>query len=128
MQFKDKSLGAKLVIISTIAALLTHLFPWVEFGILSSNGFSQTSGLFMLLFIYPFYNAITDKKINKIIGVICAILAIFFGLGFVGSKQDELFGRPFNASGSGVYLFIFCAVVLIFGVIKMNNAKLKEIE
>ena len=115
------TLGAKTILIASIAAFLSHAFNWVSLGMLSASGFSQTGCLFMLFFAYPLYCALTDKKIHLIGGLISAAIAVMAGMWYIGLKKGEIFGSSYNAAGGGVYLFIFCSLALAFGVYKLSS-------
>ena len=47
------NLGGKIIIITTIVAILTMLLKWVDIGIASQNGFDQGTFLLLGLWIYP---------------------------------------------------------------------------
>ncbi len=50
MNFKQLSLGKKIILITTVLALISLFLPWVELGILSASGFQQGGYLFLTAF------------------------------------------------------------------------------
>ncbi|MFB0959257.1 MAG: hypothetical protein QMB61_09605 [Clostridiaceae bacterium] len=123
--FNRWSLGGKLIFIALCLAIFSLFLKWVDLGILSASGFQQDGYLFLVLFAYPVYVVLADKPMNKIIGLISSSLAVIIGLYFAFSKSVELFGSTVNAAGSGLYLFIISAVILVAGVFKYENAAME---
>ncbi|MFN0313028.1 hypothetical protein [Kurthia sp. ISK08] len=50
MNFKQLSLGKKIILITTVIALISLFLPWVELGILSASSFQQGGYLFFNCF------------------------------------------------------------------------------
>lgn len=117
MNFKQLSLGKKIILITTVIALISLFLPWVELGILSASGFQQDGYLFLIAFIYPIYCVFKNNYVNKIGGLACGIIALIVSIFYVSSKSDELFGASINVAGSGAYLFLISTIGLIIGVI-----------
>lgn len=117
MNFKQLSLGKKIILITTVIALISLFLPWVELGILSASGFQQDGYLFLIAFIYPIYCVFKNKYINKIGGLACGIVALIVSIFYISSKSDELFGASINVAGSGAYLFLISTIGLIIGVV-----------
>lgn len=117
MNFKQLSLGKKIILITTVIALISLFLPWVELGILSASGFQQGGYLFLIAFIYPVYCVLKNTYINKVGGLVCGIVALIASIAYISSKSDELFGASINVAGSGAYLFLISTIGLIIGVI-----------
>lgn len=117
MNFKQLSLGKKIILITTVIALISLFLPWVELGILSASGFQQGGYLFLIAFIYPVYCVLKNTYINKVGGLVCGIVALIASIAYISSKSDEIFGTAINVAGSGVYLFLISTIGLIIGVV-----------
>ncbi|MFO7991310.1 MAG: hypothetical protein R6U61_03330, partial [Thermoplasmata archaeon] len=64
--FKEWNIGGKLIFISTVIAILSLLFTWIDSGDQSEIGFLQVGSLFLAAYIYPFFVLAQDKHMNKI--------------------------------------------------------------
>lgn len=117
MNFKQLSLGKKIILITTVIALISLFLPWVELGILSTSGFQQGGYLFLIAFIYPVYCVLKNTYINKVGGLVCGIVALIASIAYISSKSDEIFGTAINVAGSGTYLFLISTIGLIIGVV-----------
>ncbi|MEB7773163.1 hypothetical protein [Kurthia gibsonii] len=117
MNFKQLSLGKKIILITTAIALISLFLPWVELGILSASGFQQGGYLFLIAFIYPVYCVLKNTYINKVGGLVCGIVALIASIAYISSKSDEIFGTAINVAGSGAYLFLISTIGLIIGVV-----------
>lgn len=117
MNFKQLSLGKKIILITTVIALISLFLPWVELGILSASGFQQGGYLFLIAFIYPVYCVLKNTYINKVGGLVCGIVALIASITYISSKSDEIFGTAINVAGSGAYLFLISTIGLIIGVV-----------
>lgn len=117
MNFKQLSLGKKIILITTVIALISLFLPWVELGILSASGFQQGGYLFLIAFIYPVYCVLRNTYINKVGGLVCGIVALIASIAYISSKSDEIFGTAINVAGSGAYLFLISTIGLIIGVV-----------
>ncbi|MFP7359601.1 hypothetical protein D6T70_02990 [Kurthia gibsonii] len=117
MNFKQLSLGKKIILITTVIALISLFLPWVELSILSASGFQQGGYLFLIAFIYPVYCVLKNTYINKVGGLVCGIVALIASIAYISSKSDEIFGTAINVAGSGAYLFLISTIGLIIGVV-----------
>lgn len=117
INFKQLSLGKKIILITTVIALISLFLPWVELGILSASGFQQGGYLFLIAFIYPVYCVLKNTYINKVGGLVCGIVALIASIAYISSKSDEIFGTAINVAGSGAYLFLISTIGLIIGVV-----------
>lgn len=117
MNFKQLSLGKKIILITTVIALISLFLPWVELGILSASGFQQGGYLFLIAFIYPVYCVLRNTYINKVGGLVCGIVALIASIAYISSKSDEIFGTAINVASSGAYLFLISTIGLIIGVV-----------
>lgn len=117
MNFKQLSLGKKIILITTVIALISLFLPWVELGILSASSFQQGGYLFLIAFIYPVYCVLKNTYINKVGGLVCGIVALIASIAYISSKSDEIFGTAINVAGSGAYLFLISTIGLIIGVV-----------
>jgi len=115
--FKNWDLGGKIIFISSCAAVLSFLLPWVDIGIATRNGFSQGTFLLFILFLYPLIYLMQSKDIVKLWGIVLGALGIIITILYYASKSIEIGEQRGNASGSGVFLFLIASVGLIVGVV-----------
>lgn len=113
MDFKNWSLGGKLIFISSCLAVLSLFMSWADMGIVSASGFSQQGYLLLVFFIYPVVCLLKGKDMSKKIGLISSILGIVATLAYMSSLS--------GFSGTGLYLFFLTTLGLTFGVIKYDN-------
>ncbi|GAA0327295.1 hypothetical protein GCM10008967_17250 [Bacillus carboniphilus] len=115
--FKSASLGAKLIVVSTIAAIISLFLPWVDLGLFgTASGFQQEGYLLLIPFIYPVYRVLKGLSLNRVIGLICGVIAIIGSILFLSSKSVDFMGETINGAGSGLYLCVAAAVLLTVGV------------
>jgi hypothetical protein len=118
---KHLGLGEKIILGSALAALLSLFLPWVAMGILSSSGWNQQGYLFCLLFVYPVIGVFNVKRLNRIAGIICGVLALVISIWYIADKHYEIMGVTGNASASGLYLFAASTIGLIVGALKYKQ-------
>lgn len=121
MNFKKWDMGSKMIVIATCAAIISFFFKWVDAGYVSQNGFSQGAVFFILLFLYPLWIVLREKRMNKVVGNLMAIVAIILTMIYVMSKTVNVLGSTFNAASSGPYLFMAACGLLILGIHKRRN-------
>lgn len=121
MDISKWDLGGKIIIGSTILALLSFFFKWVDIGLIAQNGFSQGIFFFIIVFIYPALMVLLNKPVSKIAGYVCAVLGIVLGILYISRKTADLFGTSFNAASTGPYVFIIASVLLAVGVWKSQK-------
>lgn len=85
---------------------------------LSQNGFSQGVVFFILLFVYPCVTVIREKRMNKKLGYVMAILGVVLGMSYIFSKTVDFLGSTINVASGGPYLFMAACGLLALGVRK----------
>lgn len=120
-KFGELHIGEKIIIISAAIAILSHILPWVDIGIATSSGFSQTIGLFLLPWVYPVYCIIEKKEMKTIYGYICGAIAVVAVIVFIANNQVDMMGKAANVSGNGTVLYFVAAAGLLFGVFKVSK-------
>jgi cytochrome b subunit of formate dehydrogenase len=118
VRFQEWDFGGKLIFISIILGILSLFMSWVDIGIIRVSGFQQQGYVLLILFIYPIYKLLKGTKINKVLGLICSIIAVICGFAFLRSKSVEFLGSMINAGGAGIYLFIIASIMLTVGIIQ----------
>ncbi|UNK18975.1 hypothetical protein MNQ98_02700 [Paenibacillus sp. N3/727] len=121
MNFQKWDMGSKMIFIATCAAIISFFFKWVDVGFVSENGFGQGAVFFILLFLYPFLMVIREKRMNKMLGYVMAIVGIILSYIYVLSKSVDILGSNFNAASSGPYLFMAACGLLLLGVHKRRS-------
>lgn len=80
--------------------------------------FLQGGVFFIVCFIYPFLKVIREKKMNKLIAYIFALVAIFLTMTYVSSKTVDFFGQTIRGAAAGPYLFLVSCGLLSFGIFR----------
>lgn len=128
IKFKEWNFGGKLIFISTILAIISLFMNWVDAGILRISGFQQQGYLLLIFYIYPVYKLLKGTKLNKVLGLICSVLAVISSIAFLSSKSVDFFGTTVNAGGVGLYLFIIASILLTIGTIKYKVVTEEEMD
>ncbi|WP_245640052.1 hypothetical protein [Paenibacillus dakarensis] len=121
MNFQKWDMGSKMIFIASCAAFISFFFKWVDVGFLSQNGFSQGAVFFILVFLYPFLMVVREKRMNKKLGYVMAILGVILGIVYISSKTVDFVGSTINMASGGPYLFMAACGLLALGVYKRKN-------
>lgn len=120
IDFKNWSIGAKLIFVSSFVAIFSFFMPWAydlgENATIPRNAFFQLTFVFFFFFLYPLVVIFKNTKLHKPFGILCGFTAIILGLFFISIKQLEIFGEIYNATGIGVYVFLFACVIFCAGI------------
>lgn len=117
-RFKEWDLGGKFIFIASCLAVTSLFFNWLDIKIAAENGFAQGGVFFLICFIYPLVQVLREKPLNKLIGYICALLAVIFTVMYVNSKTVDFFGQTIRGAGAGPYLFMVACGMLTFGIFR----------
>lgn len=112
------NVGGKTIFVAACVAVLSMFLKWVDLRIVSANGFSQGTFLFLGVFVYPVLMLLQQRPINRNIGVGCAVGGIVLALGYYLSSFEEIMGRTVVVAGSGPWVFLFASIALLVGVLK----------
>ena len=118
VDWKNWNNGGKIIFVAACVATASLLMNWVDIGIASQSGMTQGAFLFLGLWVYPVLMLLKNTAIHKIGGLACSITSILGTVGYISSKQLELFGETVNAAGGGAYLFLFASIALVVGITK----------
>jgi len=116
--WKNWSIGGKIIFVSICVSAVSMFMKWVDIGIASQSGLSQGTFLFLGLYIYPFIMLFKNNPIKRSWGLICSSTAVALALWYISSKSVEMFGQTINAAASGAWLFLLSSIALIVGIIK----------
>jgi hypothetical protein len=115
--WKNWSLGGRIIICSACAALISLFMKWIDVGgMFSQNGFLQQGYLFLPFWGYPLFVLFKKKKMNIFGAIIPTLVAIIMLIAFMSSRKIE--GMDINVTGSGAWLFLFALIALSIGIIK----------
>ena len=101
--------------VATCVAVASLPLDWADIGPLSSNGFRQNGAYFLGFFLYPLAQVLRARPVHRAFAVLCALGAVIASVGFIGSRQVELFGQHINGAGTGVHVFLLAACLLVYG-------------
>ncbi|WP_077614101.1 hypothetical protein [Caenibacillus caldisaponilyticus] len=107
--------GQITILIAVIAGFISMFFKWTDAILISQNGFTSGAFIFLIIFIYPVIQLIRHKPINKIAGLILAVIGVIAGIFYISSASVSLFGTSVNLSSTGPYVFIVASVLLAIG-------------
>lgn len=119
--FAELDLGAKIIFVSAVAAILSLFLPWIEMGIINVSGWNHRGYLFLLPFIYPVIAVVKIKGFNKMAAIICGTVAFIAAVYYIADKNYDMLGTKGNASGSGLFLFAASTIGLIVGSAKCKR-------
>ncbi|HCF92904.1 MAG TPA: hypothetical protein DER58_10595, partial [Firmicutes bacterium] len=77
------------------------------------NGFSAGTIFFIVCYLYPVIALLTGKRVNRILGAVCGILAIAASVTYISSNTLVLYDTPLSLTGAGTWVFMLTAVMLI---------------
>ena len=107
-QWEQAEISEKTIFLSTLMATLSMFLPWVDLGFGIRSGFVEGSFLFLGLYIYPFWSSFKQKPMNKVWGLVCAVIAVSFSLIYMGTQE--------MVSILGVAIFLLSSIALGVGV------------
>ncbi len=116
--FNDWKLGGKLIFISTLLAIISLFFTWIDSGDQSEIGFLQGGSIFLAMYIYPFLILAQDKHMNKVLGVISGASAVLFPILLLNYMSRQMMEPMMDIAGLGLIIFIITGIILLVGVIK----------
>lgn len=126
-QWSKWELGARIIFISSVCAVVSMFMPWVDVGIASRNGFQQVSVFFLGFFVYPFWMLMANKPINKLAGLIVSLSAVATALAYFLSNWVDNFDRfdrftgSSNFTGVGCFFFMASSIALCIGIGHYRN-------
>jgi len=113
MSFAQLNAGGKLTIIAAAVAFLSFFMNWFDVGFAMRNGFSAGTIFFIVCYLYPVIALLTGKKVIRILGVVCGILAIAATVNYISSNTLILYDTPLTLTGAGAWVFMATAAGLI---------------
>jgi hypothetical protein len=118
--------GEKVIFVSGCLAVLSMLMPWLDIGIATRNGITQSAWLILLLgFTYPAIMLFKRQSIDIRIGITLAAIALIW-CGSYASGMTVTFGPPGDTidadlSGSGPGVFILACIGAIVGQVMCHK-------
>ncbi len=130
MQFSwsNTNLGGKIILISTVIAIISMFLPWVDTTISTSNGWQQLAFVLLLLYIYPTMQTVRNQSISLIYGSLTSIIAAVAAVAFMEYKTIPFEGVNLCFAGQGTYLFFATSVFLFAGILKYQPTTMTSVE
>lgn len=130
MQFSwsNTNLGGKIILISTVIAIISMFLPWVDTTISTSNGWQQLAFVLLLLYIYPAMQTVRNQSISLIFGSLTSIIAAVAAVAFMEYKTIPFEGVNLCFAGQGTYLFFATSVFLFAGILKYQPTTMTSVE
>jgi hypothetical protein len=110
--------GGKIIFVAACVATASLLMNWVDIGIASQSGMTQGAFLFLGLWVYPVLMLLKNTAIDQSGGLACSITSVLGTMGYISSKQVDVFGEIINVAGDGAYLFLLASIALVVGITK----------
>lgn len=124
-KIRNKTLMEKLYLIGFVIGVISLFFNWVDAGIVRGSGFQQQGYLFLILMLYPFITTLMDKKRQKIVNLILAIINLIGIIFYMSTKIVTLFGETLCFASTGAYVMVIAMIIILIGAI-MNMKKIRQ--
>ena len=124
-KIKNKTLMEKLYIIGFVIGVISLFFNWVDAGIVRGSGFQQQGYIFLILMLYPFITTLMEKKRQKIVNLILAIINLIGIIFYMSTKIVTLFGETVCFASTGAYVMVIAMIIVLIGAI-MNMKKIRQ--
>lgn len=115
---KEWSLGAKIIAVSFLVAIVSMFLGWVGNGIGSANGWQQGTWLFMIIYLYPLERLIRRQEVDQLAGVACGTIGVLFAGAFILTKTCSICGQTFFTAEAGPFVFLATSLLLSLGILK----------
>lgn len=121
--WSNTNIGGKIIIISTVIALISIFMPWIDMTISTSSGWQQLAFVLLAFYVYPILQVINNKSISLIWGSASSISAAVAAVAFMEWKTIPFEGVDLCFAGQGTYLFFVASVFLFAGVVKYKPSE-----
>ena len=122
----NSELPDKLIVGSTLIALLSLFTPWVNMGIVSLNGFQQQGYILIPLFIYPVLKILKSEKMSFLPALASGVIMLLITIYFISTKSINVYGESINVSGWGLWLFLLTSIAFTLGIYLEEKGGFKE--
>ncbi len=121
--WSNTNIGGKLIIISTLIAIISIFMPWIDTTISTSNGWQQFTFVLLAFYVYPVFQVITNKPLSLMWGSASSISSAVATVAFMEWKTIPFEGVDLCFAGQGTYLFFVASVFLFAGVLKYKSTE-----
>ncbi|MFA6189185.1 MAG: hypothetical protein WC680_07890 [Sulfuricurvum sp.] len=126
--WSNTSFGGKVILISTLIAIISMFLPWVDMVTHYTTGWKEYAFALLLLYIYPAVQTVRNQSISLIFGSACSIIAAGAAVAFMEYKTIVFEGVDLCFAGQGTYLFFVASVFLFAGVLKYKPTETTSID
>lgn len=126
--WSNLNIGGKIILISTIIAIISIFMPWIDTTLSTSNGWQQFTFILLAFYVYPALQTMRNNPISLIWGSTSAISATVAAVAFMEWKTIPFEGVELCFAGQGTYLFLVSSVFLIAGVLKYKPSEIESAE
>lgn len=112
------NIGGKVILVSTLIAIISIFMPWVDMVISTSNGWQQFAFILLAFYVYPVLTVIKNKPLSLLWGSISSIIPAVAAVAFMEYKTMLFEGVDLCFAGQGTYLFFVASIFLFAGVLK----------
>lgn len=126
--WSNSTVGGKIILISTVIAIISIFMPWIDTTTSTSSGWHQLAFVLLAFYAYPVLQAINNKPLSLIWGSASSISAAVAAVAFMEWKTIPFEGVDLCFAGQGTYLFFVASVFLFVGVLKYTPSEITSIK
>lgn len=121
--WSNLNIGGKIIVISTVIAIISIFMPWIDTTLSTSSGWQQLAFVLLAFYVYPMLQVIKHKPLSLIWGSASSISAAVATVAFMEWKTIPFEGVDLCFAGQGTYLFFVASVFLFAGIFKYKPSK-----
>ncbi|MCL4433029.1 MAG: hypothetical protein M1300_12060 [Epsilonproteobacteria bacterium] len=122
------NIGGKIIVISTIIAIISIFMPWIDTTLSTSSGWQQLAFVLLGFYVYPVLQTLNNKPLSLAWGSASSIAAAVSAVAFMEWKTIPFEGVDLCFAGQGTYLFFVASVFLFAGVLKYKPTEEISVE
>lgn len=122
------NIGGKIIVISTIIAIISIFMPWIDTTLSTSSGWQQLAFVLLGFYVYPVLQTLNNKPLSLAWGSASSICAAVSAVAFMEWKTIPFEGVDLCFAGQGTYLFFVASVFLFAGVLKYKPTEEISVE
>ena len=126
--WSNTNFGGKLILISTMIAIISIFLPWIDKVIHYTTGWKEYAFVLLIFYIYPVLQVIKNKSLSLLWGSTTSIIPAVAVYTFMEYQTIHIEGVDICWAGQGAYLFFVACVFLFAGVLKYKASEMEVSE
>lgn len=126
--WSNLNIGGKIIVISTVIAIISIFMPWIDTTLSTSSGWQQLAFVLLGFYVYPVLQTLNNKPLSLVWGSASSIAAAVSAVAFMEWKTIPFEGVDLCFAGQGTYLFFVASVFLFAGVLKYKPTEAISVE